>query len=405
MNLTQYNDIKVPTKSGVYFWKKEDQILYIGKATNLKQRTASYLQKNLIERRGPLIEKMIIESDGLEWRETESVLEALLLETHLIKKHQPLYNSKEKDNKSHNYVVITNEQPARVYTVRGRMLQNMEYKNLIYKSFGPFPQGQLLREAMRIIKKIFPYLGYPKKNTSSDEFYKQLGQLPKTKNSFDLEDYGKNIEYIILLFSGKKQSILRKLKKEMNFFSDKHEFEQAARIRNQIFSLQHIRDIALMKHDFETSYYKQQFRIEAYDIAHLGGDAMMGAMVVYNGVEFELENYRLFNVKSVDRSNDTASLKEVLERRLKHSEWLLPEFIVVDGGIAQKRVMESVLRDFKLKIPVISVIKDEKHKAKALLGQKKIIQKFKKQILAINAEAHRFVINSHKRQLRKKFIS
>ena len=174
MNISDFKKIEIPAKPGVYFWKRGFDILYIGKATNLKQRTASYLQKNLIERRGPLVEKMVYESDILEWRETESVLEALLLETHLIKQHQPVYNSKEKDNKSHNYVVITKDTPARIYTVRGRMLQNMENKNLVDKSFGPFPQGQLLREAMVIIKKIFPYFGKARAEKYTDEFYKQI---------------------------------------------------------------------------------------------------------------------------------------------------------------------------------------------------------------------------------------
>ncbi len=404
MNIAQYKKIKVPIKSGVYFWKLGKNILYVGKATNLKNRTTSYLQKNLMDRRGPLITKMVDISDGLEWRETESVLEALLLETHLIKKHKPIYNSKEKDNKSHNYVVITDDVLARIYTVRGRMLQNMEHKNLVSKSFGPFPQGQLLREAMHIIKKIFPYLGKARKAKYSNEFYRQLGQLPNTENNFDLAEYKKNIEYITLLFLGKKNSIIKQLKSEMKKYSEDENFEQAARIRNKISALVHIRDVALMKHDFETSYYSKHFRIEAYDVAHLQGESMVGVMVVHNGLALEPENYRIFNIKSVDRSNDGAALRETLERRLGHTEWAQADLIVVDGGMVQKRVMEKTLRKFGLKISVVSVLKDDKHKAKGMFGQKKFLEKYRNQILSINAESHRFAINHHKKQRRKKFL-
>lgn len=404
MNLADYKKIDIPSKPGVYFWKSGNDIVYIGKATNLKTRTGSYLQKNLMERRGPLLVKMVDESTSLEFRETESVLEALLLETHLIKKHQPVYNSKEKDNKSHNYVVITDEKPARVYTVRGRMLQNMEHKDLVKYSFGPFPQGQLLREAMRIVKKIFPFLGRAKKNKYADEFYKQIGQLPSVEHDFDYDLYAENISYIVLLFSGKKRSIIQKLKKKMKGYAEQQQFEQAARIRNQIYALEHIRDIALMKHDFETSYYQKSLRIEAYDIAHLQGDAMVGVMVVHNGIELEPENYRLFNVKTRDYADDPAALKEVFERRLGHTEWPQPDLIVVDGGMIQKRAMESVLRDFNLKIPVTSVVKDDRHKAKGVLGQKKLIEKYQKEIVLINAESHRFAINHHKKQRRRGFL-
>ena len=404
MTLAEYNQIELPSKPGVYFWKQGSDILYIGKATNLKTRTGSYLQKNLMDRRGPLIEKMIRESDTLQWRETESVLEALLLETHLIKEHKPLYNSKEKDNKSHNYVVITNEKPARVYSVRGRALQNMENKSLVKKSFGPFPQGQLLNEAMRIIKKIFPYLGRARKREYADEFYKQIGQLPDLDTQQNISNYEKNIEYITMLFSGKKKSIVTQLKKDMKDFADALQFESAGRLRNQIYSLEHIRDIALMKHDFETSYYNKHFRIESYDIAHLQGDAMVGVMVVHNGVSLEPDNYRMFNVLSVDSSNDPAALYEVFTRRLKHREWSMADLIVVDGGMIQKRVMEKVLREHNLDIPVAAVVKDNKHKAKGILGKKTILQKYQKEILAINAESHRFAINAHIKKRRKDFL-
>jgi excinuclease ABC subunit C len=131
---------------------------------------------------------------------------------------------------------------------------------------------------------------------------------------------------------------------------------------------------------------------------------MMGVMVVHNGVEMSSQDHRLFTIRSTDTANDTKALSEVLGRRLKHDEWPYPTMIVVDGGTAQKRVMEKVLREHNLSIPVVSVVKDERHKAKAILGQKKLIEQHKETILAINAESHRFALSAHKKKRRRGFL-
>jgi excinuclease ABC subunit C len=404
MNLAQYQKLDIPKKPGVYFFKQDDTVLYIGKATNLKHRTGSYLQKNLMETRGPLIVKMVEDADTLEWQETESALEALILESHLIKKHQPHYNTREKDNKSYNYVVIADEKPARVFMVRKRqldILQGSENKKL-KKVFGPFPQGALLQEALKIIRKIFPFYGKKTHNTNVEEFYRQLSLLPG-KNTED-DQYARNIEYISMLFSGKKRGIITELKKQMKNHADKLEFEQADRIKKQIFALEHIRDIALLKHEFELGTDHSSIRMEAYDVAHLHGDAMKGVMVVYDGKEINSSLHRVFNIQSTDHADDTKALEETLSRRLSHPEWPYPELIIVDGGIAQKRVMEKVLRNHQIKIPVVSVVKDNRHKAKGVLGQKTITEKYTKEILALNAESHRFALKNHSQRARKDFL-
>src|SRR5689334_16740799 len=99
----------VPDKPGVYFFKNKGDILYIGKATSLRERTKSYFAKDLIHTRGPLILDMVFKANSIDWQETDSVLEAIILEANLIKKHKPYYNTREKDDKSFNYVCITKE--------------------------------------------------------------------------------------------------------------------------------------------------------------------------------------------------------------------------------------------------------------------------------------------------------
>lgn len=407
MNLTQYNKIELPKKPGVYFFKKGEETLYIGKATNLSHRTGSYLQKNLMETRGPLIVKMVEEANSLEWKETDSALEALLLESYLIKRNQPLYNTKEKDNKSYNYVVITDEPLPRIYTVRQRTLNiiqgNKEQK--LQHVFGPFPSREQLATALKIIRKIFPFYGKKTIQNHNIEFYKQLGLVPDSTDSESQTVYQKNIDYIADFFKGKKKSLIKKLAKDMMQHAKELQFERAHATKKQIYSLEHIHDIALLKHDFEVSQYVNSFRMEAYDIAHIQGDAMVGVMVVYDGVEIDTSEHRVFSIRSVEKANDTAALYETVSRRLTHVEWAYPDIIVVDGGVAQKRFVEKALRERDVKIPVIAVVKDDKHKARELLGQKKISEKYAREIVALNNESHRFALKQHKKKRSKNFLS
>ncbi|MCI5050817.1 MAG: GIY-YIG nuclease family protein [Candidatus Pacebacteria bacterium] len=407
MTQEEYKKIELPKKPGVYFFKKDEEILYIGKATNLAHRTSSYFQKNLMETRGPLIVKMVEEINTVEWTETDSALEALILESYLIKQHQPAYNTREKDNRSYNYVVITNELAPRVFTMRQRALRIIEGKqdDSLLHVFGPFPDMDQLKTALRIIRKIFPFHGKKTIHRNNIEFYRQLGLVPGSMDDEARDVYMENINYIAMFFKGKKQSLIKKLEKDMMKYAKNLEFERANVLKKQIYALNHIRDMALLKHNFESSGYVTNFRMEAYDIAHIQGDAMVGVMVVYSGASIDNSEHRVFNINSVDRANDTAALYEVITRRLKHSEWPYPQIIVVDGAIAQKRVIEKALREKNLSIPVMAVVKDDRHKAREILGQKKISEKYHKEIVAINVESHRFALKQHTKKREKQFLS
>lgn len=404
MKRPDYNKQDIPTTPGIYLFKGGKDILYIGKATNLKQRTLSYFQPKLMETRGPQITNMVELATSLEYQSTDSVLEALLLESHLIKKHQPIYNTKEKDDKSYNYVVITNETYPRVFTVRKRQLDILRgKKEKIRYTFGPFPHGALLREALNIMRKIFPFYGKRGRGSYVEEFYQQLSLHPSKQ--INQRAYRENIEYLALFFEGKKKSIIRSLKKKMKTLADEMRFEEAGIVKSQIRSLEHIHDMALMKKEFQLGTEREFIRIEAYDVAHHQGQAMVGVMVVHNGSEISHEDQRLFTIRSVSSANDTKALQEMFDRRLSHTEWPYPRFIVVDGGSAQKRALELVLRKRELAIPVIAVVKNEKHKAKALLGRKNIIEPYEDVIVAINAESHRFALKAHTKKINSEFIT
>ena len=389
--------IKLPDKSGVYLFKRNKEILYIGKATSLRNRVKSYMSKTVFDTRGPLIEKMIQEANKIDFQITDSVLEALILEANLIKKYQPKYNTKEKSDKSFNYVCITKEKLPKVLVVRGRVLKN--YKGSI---FGPFTSGTQLREALKILRRIFPFIDDKSSKKQNYEFYKQLGLTPDASSPSEI--YLQNIKYLKLFFNGKKKNIIQDLKKLMMQKAKEKEFEKAQELKKQLFALQHINDIALLK--LEPSAYRlaPSFKIEAYDIAHMGGKNMVGVMVVVNDGEVEKSEYKKFKIRTQDSSNDTGALKEVLERRLAHTEWTYPNLIVVDGGVAQINIAQKVLTRFNLVIPVVSVVKDEHHKARAIMGDRELGLKYKREILLANSESHRFAIAYHKNMRNKNFL-
>jgi len=398
---------KLPDTPGVYFFlgsKKE--ILYIGKATSLQNRVQSYFSNDITEKRSKLIALMVAEAKTVETTKTDSVLEALILESNLIRTHKPKYNSISKDDKSYNHLIITNEEFPRVLVVRGKDLATKFQDDVIAYHFGPFTSGTLFREALQIIRKLFRFydtkiaVGKEKSKMAHGviDFNKQIGLYPSEDN---IQEYTKTIRYVRLFFEGKKKQIIAELEKDMMRKARQELFEGALIIKRKIFALQHIQDVALLKDDSRKYTDHRRVRIEAYDIAHMGGKDMVGVMTVVEGGEKVPHEYKKFNIKTVQGSNDTAALKEVLERRLGHQEWHLPQIIVVDGSSAQKNVAEFVLKQHEMVIPVVAVTKDEHHKPVKLIASKKLLEMYESDILLCNAESHRFAISFHKLQRNK----
>ncbi|MAZ40890.1 hypothetical protein CL654_02135 [bacterium] len=397
---------KIPAEPGIYLFKKKrvKTPLYVGKATSLSDRVKSYFNKDVVESRGPRIVQMVEEADSVEVVKTDSVLEALLLESEFIKKFKPPYNVKEKDDKSYNYVAITKEDYPRVVLVRGKELRESheQYK----KTFGPFTRGGELKEAMRIVRKIFPWRDKCEVDQKKPCFNAQIGLCPGVcMGEISKKEYSELVKNISLFFTGKKKEVLKNLKQEMKGYVSKKEFEKAAIIRNRIFSLEHIHDVALLKKDGRTHDRTNiGLRIESYDIAHMAGSDVVGVMAVMEGGNLAKQEYRKFKIKSGKGIDDTGNLREVLDRRFRHDEWQKPNILVIDGGTAQVNVAKDVLEELNYKIPVVGVVKDARHKATKLLGLKSIITKHKDDIVALNADTHRYAIAYHKQKRAKSFL-
>lgn len=396
----------IPDSPGVYIFRGvKNTPLYIGKATSLKDRVRSYFSKDILETRSPLVSKMLSLFKKIDHIKTDSVLEALVLEAHLIKKYQPEANIKEKDNRSFNFVVITTEDFPRVLTVRGREIEKniltgdkTDYK--ISYSFGPFPNGSQLKEAMKIVRKLFPFRdrctpkGELKQNKKPKAcFNRQIGLCPGVcTGEVSKKEYQNIIKNIILFFEGDKKKLRKNLENQMKILAKEKEFEKASQIKKTLYTLNHIQDISLIKE--EESLSKTSFRIESYDIAHMSGQNMVGVMAVIEDGEVRPSEYRKFKIKEVSGPNDTKALREVLSRRLAHIEWRMPNLIVVDGGVAQKNAIEKTLEENGVVVPVVSVVKDEKHRPREILGDKKWLE-YEREVLLSNAEAHRYAIKFH----------
>jgi len=414
MTIEDLSTYDLPEAPGVYFFKRGGEILYIGKATSLRDRVRSYFANDLIATRGARIVDMVFKADSIEWEERDSVLEAMIAEANLIKKHWPHYNVQEKDDKSFNYVIVTDEDFPRILTIRGRTLDvELAKKELrVKRQFGPFPNGSALRAALKIIRRMFPYVDKGSLGRDKYHFYRQLGLTPDVSSADARHDYAKTVRHITLFFEGKKGLLVRELEKEMKAYAKSKEFEKADMVKKRLFALDHIQDIALIKEDLLSSAERDanhgiqspsglgSFRIEAFDVAHMSGKESVGVMTVIMDDETAKGEYRKFRLSADIGNNDVASLREILSRRLGHADWRMPNLIVIDGGVGQKNLAESMLADRNISIPVVSVVKDDRHRAREILGDSVLAKRHEKSILLANAEAHRFAIAYH-RKLRR----
>jgi excinuclease ABC subunit C len=424
---------KLPDAPGVYFFVgAKREVLYVGKATSLKDRVKSYFAPDLAATRGSHMSRMVERARRVDFRQTDSVLEALILEAKLIKELKPQYNSRDKDDKSFNYLVITmNEQYPRLLTVRGKELavvlrdlaggqggrhvpvHSSHISSLVTHHsslpvFGPFVHAAQFKEALKIIRKIFPYYDttYPVDVLRDHDdrklrFNESIGVYPGADTS--AAAYRRTVRHIMLIFEGKKPQLMRTLERDMKRYAKSQAFELAAIAKRQLFALRHIEDVSLIRRErLVPGVEGAGYRIEGYDVAHMAGNDMVGVMTVVADGEPNKREYRTFTVRTVTKSNDTAALREVLLRRLTHPEWQYPRLIVVDGGTAQLAAARKVLAEAGVVLPVVAVTKDAHHRPKAIQGPARVRQEHHRAILLANAEAHRFSLAVHTRRRAKR---
>lgn len=394
----------LPNSPGIYkFYNKNNRLIYIGKATSLRDRVRSYFNGNHDGKTKILVSQI----KKIKFEETETVLEALILEANLIKKNQPKYNIKEKDDKSFSYFLITkNEEFPRVLIVRKTDLGKFPAK----KIYGPYTSKKQMEIALKIMRKIFPFHSN-KQKTEKGCLDFELGKCPGPyEGAISKKDYQKNIRGIEMILLGKKKNLVRKLDKEMKEYSQRNDFEKAAQLRNKIFALKHIQDVALISDSSRQPVRtgRQSIRIEAYDISNIGGDYAVGSMVVFINNKPDKSQYRKFKIKTVSGIDDVGMIKEVLQRRFRN-DWPRPNLLLIDGGKGHLNIAQNVIKTFQLDIPVAAIAKGPTRKKLDLYYSKNITKYFNllgNTVLMekIRSEAHRFAIAYHRKRRKKEWM-
>ena len=412
----------LPDAPGVYFYYNEQgKLLYVGKATSLKQRVGSYfVGKDKHPRTAELVSKIV----EIKYTQVPTVIEALVLEANQIRTHKPPYNILGRDDKSFIYLCLTNEDFPKPVLMRGLDLERIGIqpfsKRLSLKArrkflavYGPYLSGRQLKLALDLVRRTIPWstCNPPSASgTSRPCFDAQIGKCPGVcSGALDKKAYRRNIKKLRLFFEGKKDTLLRQLKREMAASARGKNYEAAAKLRDRVFALEHIQDIGLlMKDEFAyelpepaVGHINAFGRIEAYDIANISGTSNVAAMVVFEGGKPNKHEYRKFRIKGFEGANDVGAMEEVVRRRL-HNDWLLPDIMIIDGGVGQVNRVEQVLREFKLDIPVIGIAKGFDRKQDRLVFDKssaelrRVTSAFKEVFQKARDEAHRFAGAYHR---------
>ncbi|MBR3138799.1 GIY-YIG nuclease family protein [Candidatus Saccharibacteria bacterium] len=355
---------KLPAAPGVYFHKNESgEIIYVGKAAVLKNRVRQYFQKT---RKDPKTEALVHEIADTDWIVVDTEMDALFLESEMIKRYMPKWNILLRDDKTVSYVRITmNEEVPYISFTRNPVDDKATY-------IGPFYGKSSAENAVRILRRVFPY--YVKPYTGRKTLDTDLGLTPGIEiGRCEPKDYKRNLRKLIRYIEGDREKLLKDLEKTMRDEAAKGNYELAAEARDQLFGLKELKkkivfsdkefldissDQALKQLQELIGLKEPPRRIEGYDISHQSGENTVGSMVVFiNGTAARSE-YRKFKIRT-SRNDDLKSMTEVISRRLKHKEWDYPDLIILDGGITQVNAILPLIKPYN--IPVIGRDKSGDH--------------------------------------------
>ncbi len=377
----------LPTTPGVYLFKDaQGRVLYVGKAKDLRSRVTSYFQNStdLLATRGPEISHMASLATDLDFLDCETEVDALLQENRLIKDIQPPYNERLRDDKSFPYLEITTSDDfPGVYVTRKPRIKGS-------KLYGPFTNAAGLRDAVNALQKVFQFRTCELEINDGDEkrqYFRpcllySIGRCTAPCAAhISKEDYRKDIDRLKKFLASKRSVVLRQLQKEMEQAAANREFEQAARLRDEIKALQALSLSGDPNADVQPEVFfidptqgllrlgeileldRAPRSIEAIDIANLHGEESCGSLVCFiDGKPFK-GGYKRFRIKTVEGIDDYAMIREVVLRRYRHAaegEELYPDVILIDGGLGQLHAALGAFDEMNVHPPmVISLAKRE----------------------------------------------
>lgn len=360
---------ELPKAPGVYFHKDATgKIVYVGKAAVLRNRVRQYFQKS--RNRDPKTQALVAAIADIDWMVVDSEIEALFLEAEMIRRYMPPYNILLRDDKSMSYIRIDYDSDYPTVTTTRRPLDDGA------KYFGPYFSTHSIRQALKLLRKVFPFATRRPLGQKRVGLHYHLGLDPGLEEGkTSLELYRANLRKLMRIIQGQRKSIEKELERDMKRAAKGRDFETAAGLRNQLFALQSLgkqvifsdkefldisKDHALNELINLLSMTDYPCRIEGYDISHQQGADVVASMVVFtNGVSNKAE-YRKFKAKK-NHNNDYYNMHETLRRRLSSKNrraWGLPDLVLVDGGKGQLRAAIQARDDCGCsKIPFVGLAK------------------------------------------------
>ncbi|MDB5168538.1 MAG: putative excinuclease subunit domain protein [Candidatus Saccharibacteria bacterium] len=419
----------LPRSSGVYFHKSvSGEIIYVGKAAVLKNRVRQYFQSTRdmdVKTRA-----LVAEIDDTDWIETESEIDALFLESEMVKRYMPRYNILLRDDKSQTFVRIDmkSEWPYVCFT-RNPADDDAEY-------FGPYYNGFAVKKALRYLRKTFPYYTKPR-TTGRPDLDAHLGLSPSATTTS--EQYRNSLRNLIRYLKGERVALVREIERDMKTAAGLQDFEMAVLYRNRLNNLRELqrrimfgdkefldisKDKALSDLRDLLGLKKLPARIEGYDISHMSGTNVVASMVVFSNGASDRANYRKFKTR-IEHNNDFYNMHETLTRRLSEKNikaWGCPDLMLIDGGKGQlDAALQARDEREQTKIPFIGLAKREeqivihhqksgvilnKDKLRELDGYVTVTEDFTlvnlphsthiiKLLQRIRDESHRFAVSYH----------
>lgn len=411
------------------FHDKNNKVLYVGKAKDLKKRVSSYFQDS--RPKDPKTLKLLSEVTSLDHIVVNSEIEAFLLEANLIKKYHPLYNIQFSDDKFYPYIQIGKYPYPYVVITRKKSDKKSDY-------FGPYTSTESVKIVLKILRKVFAYhsvKNHPKRKC----LYHYLGMCPCIPLFPEkIEEYKKNIRKVKDFLNGNTNKVVKSIKVEQKDAIKKQKFERAAELQKKIEKIHFVTSphydpfVYQEKPNFYFERIKKEVeslkeilaeygvelsrldRVECYDVSNIQGRQATGSMVVFVKGEASKKDYRKFKIHVKNTPDDFAMHQEMMSRRLKHLEnWGVPDLMVIDGGKGQVSSVLQVLVEHNKTIPVIGLAKREETIVIPVrtLGKLEFLEvKFSRSTPGINLlrrirdEAHRFAIMYHKLLRKKAFI-
>lgn len=387
-----FDQKKIPESSGVYFFCAADgTVLYVGKASNLRERLRAYA----LAAPGTKQYRLMREAAFLKIRKTASDIDALLEESDCIKRYQPKYNAALKDDKNYFFVCFVPLRRApdfpRVWiTHRPAAYQHAQ-------CIGPFVDGAVLKRTLAMARSYFPFCTCKAPhermclNAHLGLCFGFCCAVRAKPTNAERRAYRHSIDSLMRILEGRNRSLALLLKRRIATCAKQEAYADAARLKRQLEGLERIfsHHSAFASASEESgapfaasvAWLEQRAhivplrRIETIDTSMIQGKCRVAAITVYENGQFNPSRYRKFRIRSGDARDDARMMREALARRFAHTEWQYPDALFVDGGLAQFAVAQRIVHDLNAPILVCALTKGATHALVSITFQREKIRK------------------------------